>query len=76
LSARFGTLKETLKNNIKDMLIGCILGDAHIGKVGNDKGFITFEQTIKHEDYVLDLYNKLKDSGIGLHKIKYYSYLM
>lgn len=56
LSARFGTLRETLKSNIKDMLIGCILGDAHIGKVGKDKGFITFEQTIKHKDYVIDIY--------------------
>jgi LAGLIDADG DNA endonuclease family len=55
------------------MLIGCILGDAHIGKVGDDKGFITFEQTIKHKDYVLDIYNKLSKSGIELQNIKYYS---
>lgn len=32
---------------IKDMLIGCLLGDAHIGKIGNDNAFITFEQNIK-----------------------------
>jgi len=55
------------------MLIGCILGDAHIGKVGDNKAFITFEQTIKHEDYILDIYDKLKKSGIDLHDIKYYS---
>jgi len=55
------------------MLIGCILGDAHIGKSGDDKGFITFEQTIKHKDYVLDIYDKLSKSGIGLYDIKYYS---
>jgi hypothetical protein len=62
-----------LNNEIKDMLIGCILGDAHIGKVGDDKGFITFEQTIKHKEYVLDIYDKLSKSGIGLQDIKYYS---
>jgi LAGLIDADG DNA endonuclease family len=62
-----------LNNNIKDMLIGCILGDAHIGKVGNDKGFITFEQTIKHKDYVIDIYNKLEKSGVSLYELKYYS---
>jgi hypothetical protein len=62
-----------LNNNIKDMLIGCILGDAHIGKVGNDKGFITFEQTIKHKDYVIDIYNKLDKSGVSLYELKYYS---
>jgi len=62
-----------LNNDILDMLIGCILGDAHIGKVGNDKGFITFEQTIKHKDYILNIYDKLSKSGIGLYDIKYYS---
>jgi len=46
------------------MLIGCILGDAHIGKVGKNKGFIIFEQTIKHKEYIIDIYGKLKKSGI------------
>lgn len=64
---------DKLNNEIKDMLIGCILGDAHIGKVGDNKGFITFEQTIKHKDYVIDIYEKLKNSGIELQDIKYYS---
>lgn len=64
---------DKLNNEIKDMLIGCILGDAHIGKVGDNKGFITFEQTIKHKDYVIDIYDKLKNSGIELQDIKYYS---
>jgi hypothetical protein len=62
-----------LNNNIQEMLIGCILGDAHIGKVGEDKGFITFEQTIKHKDYILDIYNKLKESDFKIYDIKYYS---
>ena len=32
---------------LKDMLVGVILGDAHIGRVGLDKAFITFEQSSK-----------------------------
>jgi hypothetical protein len=55
------------------MLIGCILGDAHIRRVGDNKGFMTFEQTIKHKDYIIDIYDKLKKSDIKLHDIKYYS---
>jgi LAGLIDADG DNA endonuclease family len=62
-----------LNNDIKDMLIGCILGDVHIGKVEKNKGFITFEQTIKHKDYVIDIYNKLHKSGLKLHELKYYT---
>ena len=62
-----------LNNETKDMLIGCILGDAHIGRVGDGKAFITFEQTIKHKEYVLDIYDKLNKSGLKLHDIKYYS---
>lgn len=32
---------------LKEMLIGVILGDAHIGRIGLDKAFITFEQSSK-----------------------------
>jgi len=55
------------------MLIGCLLGDAHIGKFSNDKAFITFEQTVKHKDYIMHIYQKLKDNGINLYDIKYYN---
>jgi hypothetical protein len=79
LSARFGTLKNhtdinNISNNdiIKSMLIGCLLGDAHIGKYGNNKAFITFEQSIKHKDYIMFIYQKLKDNGINLYDLKYY----
>ena len=66
-------MNNNLNNETKDMLVGCILGDAHIGKVGNNKAFITFEQTIKHKEYVFDIYNKLSKSNIKLNDIKYYS---
>ena len=32
---------------LKDMLIGVLLGDAHIRKSGLDKAYITFEQSKK-----------------------------
>ena len=32
---------------IKEMLTGVLLGDAHIGRVGLDKAFISFEQSKK-----------------------------
>jgi hypothetical protein len=51
-----------LEQNIFDMLFGCLLGDAHIGVYGTDKVYITFEQTIKHKDYVLHIYDVL--SGV------------
>lgn len=74
LSARFGTLeKSRYDNEIRDMLVGCILGDAHVAKVENNKGFITFEQSIKHKDYIIYIYDKLKKSGMDLYDIKYYT---
>lgn len=60
-------------NNIRDMLIGCLLGDAHIGVSGGNKAFITFEQTTKHEGYIMFIYQTLKNAGVDLHDIKYYS---
>lgn len=32
----------------KEMLVGVLLGDAHIGKTGLDKAYITFEQSKKN----------------------------
>jgi hypothetical protein len=42
------------------MLLGCLLGDAFIGRT-KDKSFISFEQSIKNEEYVLSIYKDLKD---------------
>jgi hypothetical protein len=36
---------------LKDMLIGVLLGDAHIGKTGLNKAFIYFEQSSKKSEY-------------------------
>lgn len=61
-----------LHSHTLDILVGCLLGDAHIGKSGSGMAFITFEQTDKHKDYVFDLYPKLKGTGLDLSELKYY----
>lgn len=52
--------------------MGLLLGDGHIGKSGN-KSFITMEQTVKHKDYVIYLYDLLLSNGILLYPLKFYS---
>jgi hypothetical protein len=37
-----------MSKTLRDMLIGVILGDAHIRKTGLDKAYITFEQSNKN----------------------------
>ena len=37
---------KNLNSKIVALLIGCILGDAHIGRSRDNKTFITFEQSI------------------------------
>ena len=56
------------------LLVGCLLGDAHIrrNKDGSES-YITFEQTINHKEYVLSLYQILSQSGLKLKEIKYYA---
>jgi LAGLIDADG DNA endonuclease family len=62
-----------MNDKIKDILVGCLLGDAHIEKSGKNKAYITFEQTVKHKQYILNIYELLKSvEGLGLHDIKYY----
>lgn len=56
----------------KEILVGLLLSDGHIG-VSGDKSFITMEQTIKHESYVLYLHDILIKGGIPLNTIRYYS---
>ena len=60
---------------IKDMLIGVIFGDAHIGKTGLDKAFITFEQSKSKINYLNYLHTLTKKGGLPLlnESIKEYS---
>lgn len=58
---------------LKDMLVGTILGDSHIAKVGTNKAFITFEQSIKKSDYLNYLHETVTKEGLIVGSIKKYS---
>ena len=51
---------------LKDMLVGVILGDAHIKRSGLLKAYITFEQSNKKLDYITYLQNLTKEGGLEL----------
>nr|QCI56447.1 hypothetical protein [Hypsizygus marmoreus] len=51
---------------LKEMLVGVILGDAHIKKTGLNKAFISFEQSIKKLDYLNHLLTITKNEGLSL----------
>lgn len=59
-------MQKKLSNNIIDLLVDCLLGDAHIGRYKDEKVYITFEQTIKHKDYITDIYNILSNTDLHL----------
>jgi hypothetical protein len=46
---------------LRDMLVGAILGDAHIHKTGLDKAFISFEQSKKKGEYIQHLQTLAKE---------------
>lgn len=55
-----------MKKLLKDMLIGNLLGDAHIGRTGLDKAYITFEQSSKKSEYLNHLFHLVKEEGLPL----------
>ena len=55
-----------LKKHIKEFLIGTLLGDAHIGRTGLNKAFISFEQSSKKIEYLNYLFNITKEGEIPL----------
>jgi len=55
-----------LNKQIKEFLIGTLLGDAHIGRTGLNKAFISFEQSSKKLEYLNYLFNITKEGGIPL----------
>jgi hypothetical protein len=57
----------------KDMLIGVLLGDAHIGRTGLDKAYITFEQSKKKLEYISYLHSLTRESGFEIDDLKTYS---
>lgn len=55
-----------MNKTLKDMLVGVILGDAHIKIIGLDKAFISFEQSKKKLDYLNYLLSLTKKEGLPL----------
>lgn len=55
-----------LNKHIKEFLIGTLLGDAHIGRTGLNKAFISFEQSSKKIEYLNYLFNITKEGEIPL----------
>jgi hypothetical protein len=53
-----------MRKTLKEMLTGVILGDAHIGKIGLDKAFISFEQSKKKAEYLNYLFKLSQEEGI------------
>lgn len=59
-----------IKNKIKDLLIGTLLGDAHIRRSGINKAYITFEQSVKNKDYLMFLYEAVNNEDLSLNEPK------
>lgn len=51
---------------LRDLFIGALLGDAHIGRTGLNKAFISFEQSAKKSDYLNHLFSIVKEQGLPL----------
>nr|YP_009517253.1 LAGLIDADG homing endonuclease [Tephrocybe rancida]YP_009517282.1 LAGLIDADG homing endonuclease [Tephrocybe rancida]AYE93181.1 LAGLIDADG homing endonuclease [Tephrocybe rancida]AYE93182.1 LAGLIDADG homing endonuclease [Tephrocybe rancida] len=52
-----------MNKTIIEMLIGTLLGDAHIRRTGLNKAFISFEQSSKKIDYINFLHKLIKEEG-------------
>lgn len=55
-----------MTKSIREMLIGTLLGDSHIRRVGSDKAYISFEQSAKKAEYLNHLFNQVKEGSIPL----------
>ena len=56
LQAPVMSSKNNLPIELKQIIIGILLGDAHLYKT-NDAAYITFEQSILKKEYLLHLYS-------------------
>lgn len=52
--------------HLRDLFIGALLGDAHIGRTGLNKAFISFEQSAKKSYYLNHLFSIVKEQGLPL----------
>ena len=61
-----------MKKKIKDILIGTLLGDAHIRATKSCTAYITFEQSIQHKDYIQYLFEIMNEKDLCLNEPKIY----
>lgn len=59
-------MKNFLPQNLKDILIGLLLGDAHISKSKTKDSYISFEQGINNQEYLYFIYELFKDYSKNL----------
>lgn len=62
-----------LNKSIKNILIGVLLGDSHIGRSGLDKAFISFEQSKNKIEYLNYLHKLVSEAGFVLEEPKNYT---
>lgn len=55
-----------MQKNLMDLLVGTILGDAHIKRVGLTKAYIKFEQSSKKDEYINYLKEQAKEGGLAI----------
>lgn len=55
-----------MNKTIKEIFIGALLGDAHIGRSGLNKAFISFEQSKQKIEYLNYLHKITKEAGFDL----------
>jgi hypothetical protein len=54
-----------MKNNVKNLLIGILLGDASIYlNTNKDKGYVTFAQSAEKKEYISHIHQVLKKANL------------
>jgi hypothetical protein len=65
-------IKNKMNKYFTEFLVGTILGNAHLGRTGLNKAFISFEQSKAKLSYMNYLYNLVKNEGLELGEIRTY----
>ena len=55
-----------MTKNVREILIGMLLGDGHIRRSGPDKAYIAFEQSSKKAEYLNSVKDALAKEGVLL----------
>jgi len=63
---------KTMTKQLRELLVGILLGDAHIRKVGTQKAYFTFEQSAQKVDYFNHVFNTFKSENLVKDMPKFY----